>query len=74
MKKARHGSSSIWIGILGIAVIMAFPMGAAAAEKSKDYPNRPITIIVPGPAGGISDVGVRLMGESLRTSVSPWSS
>jgi tripartite-type tricarboxylate transporter receptor subunit TctC len=66
MMQVRHGTSSAWIGILGIAAIMAFPAGTGAAEKPKDYPNRPIMVIVPGPAGGISDVGVRIMGESLK--------
>jgi Tripartite tricarboxylate transporter family receptor len=54
-----------WVDILCFAVLLQVPIAARAAEKPKDYPNRPITVIVPGPAGGISDVGVRLMAESL---------
>jgi len=57
---------TVWTGILCLTAILAAPSAFGAAEKPKDYPNRPITIIVPGPAGGISDVGVRIMGESLK--------
>ncbi len=74
MRKGRQSIFALWIGILCVALAMAIPPESRAAEKPKDYPNRPITVIVPGPAGGISDVGVRLMGESLRTSVSTWCS
>src|SRR5512136_2742218 len=57
---------AVWTGILCLAAILAVPQAVGAAEKPKDFPNHPITIIVPGPAGGISDVGVRIMGESLK--------
>lgn len=66
MNKGRQTSLALWVGILCFTVAMAVPLGSGAAEKPKDYPNRSITVIVPGPAGGISDVGVRLMGESLK--------
>jgi tripartite-type tricarboxylate transporter receptor subunit TctC len=36
-----------------------------AADKPKDYPNKPITIQVGFGAGGSSDVGVRILAESL---------
>jgi tripartite-type tricarboxylate transporter receptor subunit TctC len=39
---------------------------ARAAEKPKDYPNKPVTIQVGFGAGGSSDVGVRLLAESLK--------
>jgi tripartite-type tricarboxylate transporter receptor subunit TctC len=39
---------------------------AAAADKPKDFPNRPITIMVGFGAGGSSDVGVRILGEALK--------
>jgi tripartite-type tricarboxylate transporter receptor subunit TctC len=37
--------------------------GAALAEA--DYPNRPVTLIVPYAAGGVADVGMRILGEQL---------
>ncbi len=39
---------------------------ADAAEKPKDYPNKPITIQVGFGAGGSSDVGVRILAEALK--------
>jgi tripartite-type tricarboxylate transporter receptor subunit TctC len=55
-----------------MAVVLAAVLGlllagfAGAAEKPKDYPNRPITIMVGFGAGGSSDVGVRVLAESLK--------
>ena len=43
-----------------------FATQAAAADKPKDFPNRPITIMVGFGAGGSSDVGVRILGEALK--------
>jgi len=39
---------------------------AVAAEKPKDFPNRPVTIMVGFGAGGSSDVGVRILAEALK--------
>ena len=57
--------------VTGIAVICltlgpAATQSAWAAEKPKDYPNRPITIQVGFGAGGSSDVGVRVLAEPLK--------
>jgi tripartite-type tricarboxylate transporter receptor subunit TctC len=40
--------------------------GEAAAQ---DYPSRPITVVVPFPAGGPSDTLVRILGEQMRGSL-----
>jgi len=45
-----------------VAVGLCAQIGAAAAQ---DYPNRPITMIVPYPPGGGVDVMGRLMGQKL---------
>jgi tripartite-type tricarboxylate transporter receptor subunit TctC len=42
-------------------------MSRIAAAQA--YPSRPITMIVPGPAGGPIDVGGRIMGERMRSSL-----
>jgi tripartite-type tricarboxylate transporter receptor subunit TctC len=39
---------------------------AVAAEKPKDFPNRPVTVMVGFGAGGSSDVGVRILAEALK--------
>ena len=45
-----------------VAVGLCAQIGPAAAQ---DYPNRPITMIVPYPPGGGVDVMGRLMGQKL---------
>jgi tripartite-type tricarboxylate transporter receptor subunit TctC len=37
-----------------------------AAASAQDYPNRPITVIVPFPAGGPTDAIIRNLGERMR--------
>ncbi len=37
-----------------------------AAEKPKDYPNKPITLMVGFSPGGSSDLGGRILGEALK--------
>ncbi len=56
------------VGIGGVvaALVLAAVQISQAAEKPKDYPNRPITIQVGFGAGGSSDVGVRVLAESLK--------
>ena len=48
---------------------------AAGEVTAQDYPSRPITVVVPFPAGGPSDTLVRILGEQMRgRSASPSSS
>jgi tripartite-type tricarboxylate transporter receptor subunit TctC len=53
-------------GVLVAAVTIGLVTQTNAAEKPKDFPNRPVTIMVGFGAGGSSDVGVRLLAESLK--------
>lgn len=55
----------------GIVLCLALIVGigtlqAAAADKPKDFPSRPVTIMVGFGAGGSSDVGVRILAEALK--------
>lgn len=47
-----------------IACFLTLVMGATAAAQS-DYPNRPVQLIVPYGAGGIADVGMRILADKL---------
>lgn len=51
--------------LLALAGCLALP--AANTAVAQDYPSRPVTVIVPLPAGGIVDVMVRRIGKDLET-------
>ena len=40
---------------------------AATAAQADTYPSRPVTLVVPGPAGGTPDVVARMIADKLRT-------
>ncbi|WP_066270731.1 tripartite tricarboxylate transporter substrate binding protein [Hydrogenophaga palleronii] len=48
-----------------ILLAMAATLGVATTAMADDYPNRPIRVIVPFPAGQASDTIVRLVGDQL---------
>jgi tripartite-type tricarboxylate transporter receptor subunit TctC len=50
---------------LSAALLCAWPGRATAQDYSKDYPSRPITLIVPYPPGGGVDLMGRLVGQKL---------
>ena len=54
---------SIKSGALCAALAMIFASGAAVAQ---DYPSKPITLVVPVPAGGTSDFFARLIANELQ--------
>lgn len=49
--------------LLFAALVSATATGANAASANSDYPNRPITLVVPFVAGGAVDVVARVLGE-----------
>jgi tripartite-type tricarboxylate transporter receptor subunit TctC len=53
---------------LGLAAALAILAGIAAAA-AQTYPSRPITLIVPFPAGGSTDAVGRILVERMRTSL-----
>jgi tripartite-type tricarboxylate transporter receptor subunit TctC len=52
-----------------LAVALAASLGWAAGAHGQAYPSRPVTIIVPFPAGGPNDTLARIMAERMRTSL-----
>jgi tripartite-type tricarboxylate transporter receptor subunit TctC len=54
-------------GVL-LAASVAAPV-VAQDHASGDYPTRPVTLIVPYGAGGVADVGMRILGEKLSGSL-----
>lgn len=48
------------------AMLCAVMLAATlAAQAEAPYPNRPVTLIVPYGAGGVADVGMRILGDQL---------
>ena len=58
--KSAMGIPATWIAALFVTLV-AFP----AATQAQDYPTRPITVVVPFPAGGPSDVVARIVTEHM---------
>src|SRR5918996_1856025 len=50
---------------LSFALILLSLLAAPGAAPAQDYPTRPVRVIVPFPAGGITDVGARIVGQKL---------
>src|SRR5437763_6698007 len=48
-----------------LASALAIALGLGAAAQAQDYPNRPITLIVPFAAGGGLDVSVRIQAQRM---------
>src|SRR5215813_12903280 len=54
-------------GHLGLVIAMLAGLGLSGpASAQQDYPTRPITMIVPFPAGGATDTVARFLGERMR--------
>lgn len=61
--KARRSSTLIGLAFLltGLFIGISFP----GAVYPATYPERPITLVVPYPAGGLSDLGARIIAEAM---------
>ena len=59
VEKASLGRALIGLGLAAAAVLTALP------AQAQSYPNRPIKLIVPWPAGGGVDTSARLIAEPL---------
>ncbi len=51
------------------AALTVFCCATAATALAQSYPSRPITIVVPYPAGGVTDNLVRLLAERMKNSL-----
>jgi tripartite-type tricarboxylate transporter receptor subunit TctC len=51
--------------LLSISIGIASLASAAAQDAAATFPNRPIRIVVPFPAGGPTDVNMRIIGQKL---------
>ncbi len=51
--------------LLAAGLVLSASGAAAAEDPSASFPNRPIRMIVPFPAGGPSDIVARLIGQTM---------
>jgi tripartite-type tricarboxylate transporter receptor subunit TctC len=54
--------AAIFLAATSLAITAAAPR---IANAQTDYPNRPVSLIVPYAAGGVADVAMRLLGDKL---------
>jgi tripartite-type tricarboxylate transporter receptor subunit TctC len=53
-------------GLPGVLIAVFVGLGLSGAAFAQDYPTRPITMIVPFPAGGATDTLARFLAERMR--------
>ena len=64
MMLAHARSCGCWL-----AAVRRAALADAAAQAQENYPNRPITVVVPFPAGGLTDVPARLAATMLQEKI-----
>src|SRR6202035_3492775 len=52
-----------------IAALAALMVGAPASADAQGFPTRPVTLVVPYPPGGPTDVVARILAERMRVSL-----
>ena len=57
------------LGLLMTGALLASITSVPARAQSESYPTRPITVVVPFPAGGLTDVPARLAATLLQDKV-----
>lgn len=58
-----------WMSCLTAALVAALLPAAPSPGRADDYPSKPITMIVPFPAGGRTDVIGRVIGQYLQNAI-----
>lgn len=61
----RNGSRNLFLMSIGISAILV-AQAVRAESTCVDYPSKPVTIIVPFPAGSATDTAARRIAEELR--------
>ncbi|MBO9355943.1 tripartite tricarboxylate transporter substrate binding protein [Bordetella petrii] len=62
---AKRKARAIAPWLAGLGLVAGLAGAAAHAEEAKDFPSKPMTIIVPFSAGGTTDILARAIGQKL---------
>jgi tripartite-type tricarboxylate transporter receptor subunit TctC len=65
MKRISGSRRAFTAGTLSLAAVLAGGLAVATPAAAQNYPTKPITIIVPFPAGGTTDILARIVGQGL---------
>jgi len=65
LRRKRWLGNMAHVVMAGIAYCCLSVSAGASAAAASDYPNRPITIVVPWPAGGATDTLARLVADHM---------
>jgi tripartite-type tricarboxylate transporter receptor subunit TctC len=69
MSPIAHGTTMKILCTLCLAIALAAASGVAEPSHAQNYPSRPISIVVPYPAGGVTDALVRLLADRMKNSL-----
>ncbi|WP_353431682.1 tripartite tricarboxylate transporter substrate binding protein [Polynucleobacter sp. MWH-UH23A] len=58
-----------WFGVASCALIFSLPVVAQNDSAVKNYPDKPIRLVIPFPPGGATDVIGRIMAQELSKSI-----
>jgi tripartite-type tricarboxylate transporter receptor subunit TctC len=69
MRRQVYCGRALFSAVAGVGIVAAALMSAETARAQPAYPSRPITMVVPFPAGGAGDMIARTMAERMRGSL-----
>jgi tripartite-type tricarboxylate transporter receptor subunit TctC len=65
MAQRDAGGHDHWTAMRAVLLAIALTLGAVGPGSAADYPNRPIHIVVPWPAGGPTDAVARVLAQEM---------